>query len=237
MILLCAVAYSLLTLVWTMDAKTIGFLGCGKISSAVCRGFATCTTPPRKIFVSLRSIEKSEALKRDFPDLIEVIDDNNKIAELSDVLFIGLLPNVAEEVLPQLPLTPQKLIISMMAAIDYSKTLQLLSQIPADRIVRTVPLPSATRRSGPIIMFPGQSEAEEILRFVGTPIVCEEEAKMKPMISVTGHISSFYELMRTTQSFLSEKGVQEETALQFVKAFYSSLASGAEQSHDDLEGK
>lgn len=220
-----------------MESKTIGFLGCGKISSAVCRGFATSRSPPRRIFVSLRSTEKSEALKREFPDLIEVLEDNNKIAELSDVLFIGLLPNVAEEVLPGLPLSSDKLVISMMAAVDYTKTLQLLSQIPADRVVRTVPLPSAARCSGPIIMFPGHKEAEEVLSLVGTPIVCEEEAKMKPMISVTGHISSFYELMRTTQSFLSEKGVAEDTAQQFVKAFYSSLASGAEQSHHNLEGR
>ena len=189
-----------------MEGKTIGFLGCGKISSAVCRGFATSSFPIKKIYVSLRSAEKSRALKEEFPALIEVMEDNNQIALLSDIVLIGLLPNVAAEVLPKLPLTNEKLIISMMAAVDYSTTIKLMPQISPDRIVRTVPLPSAAKRSGPIIMYPGNVEAETVLRAVGTPIVCENEERMKPMICVTGHISSFYELMRTTQAFLVEKG-------------------------------
>ncbi len=204
--LFVAIILSTIDFVRSMERKTLGFLGCGKISSAVCRGFATSASPPSKIYVSLRSIEKSQALKLEFPSLIEVLEDNNAIAELSDMIFIGLLPNVAEEVLPKLPLTKDKLIISMMAAVDYAKTLQLLPQIPADRIVRTVPLPAAARRSGPIIMFPAHSEVEQLLKSIGTPIVCAEEEKMKPMISITGHISSFYELLRTSQSFLVEKG-------------------------------
>lgn len=190
----------------SVEGKTIGFLGCGKISAAVCRGYASSPSLPRKIYISLRTAEKSRLLKQEYPDLVEVVEDSNRLAELSDILFIGLLPNVAKEILPQLPLNNEKLVISMMAAVDYATTLQILPQISADRIVRIVPLPSAARRNGPIIMYPGHKEAEEILKLVGTPVVCEEEAKMKPMICVTGHISSFYELMRTTQAFLVDQG-------------------------------
>jgi pyrroline-5-carboxylate reductase len=189
-----------------LQEKSIGFLGCGKISSAICHGYAEGPIKPRKIYVSRRSEEKSLALQEKFPDLVEIVEDNQRLVQLSDIIFIGLLPNVAQDLLPSLPFKNHHLIISMMAAVDYQTTLNLLSNVSSDRIVRTVPLPSSARRTGPIIMFPANNEAQSVLLHVGTPVVCEVESKMKPMIAVTGHISSFYELMRTSQDFLSANG-------------------------------
>jgi pyrroline-5-carboxylate reductase len=200
-----------------LQEKSIGFLGCGKISSAICHGYAEGPVKPRKIYVSRRSEEKSAALQAKFPDLVEVIDDNHRLVELSDIIFIGLLPNVAQELLPALPFKNHHLIISMMAAVDYQTTLGLLATVSPDRIVRTVPLPSSSRRTGPIIMFPANNEAQSVLLHVGTPVVCEEESKMKPMIAITGHISSFYELMRTSQDFLTTNG----TFFVFLLSFFS----------------
>jgi pyrroline-5-carboxylate reductase len=100
---------------------TLGFLGTGKISSAVCTGY--CTLPPeqrpRKILISERSTEKSAALAARFPEIVEVVADNEDIVRRSDVVFIGLLPAVAREVLPVMPWENCKLIVSMMAAVNY----------------------------------------------------------------------------------------------------------------------
>lgn len=185
----------------------IGFLGCGKISSAVCRGYASAAAPnrPQKIIVSTRSESKSQALKDAYPDLIEVSDSNEYIVNQSNIVLIGLLPNVAREVLPVMPFTDDKMVISMMAAIDFDELLSLV-KLPASRVVRTVPLPSAARRSGPILSFPTNALIESVLSVVGTPIVCANELEMKPMVSVTGHISSFFELMRVTQDWCVDKG-------------------------------
>lgn len=101
-------------------------------------------------------------------------------------------------------------------------------------MVRTVPLPSNARRTGPILMHPACPEAEGVLKIVGTPVVCKLEAEMKPMVAITGHISSFFELMRCSQDFAIDNGVDSATARQFVGAFYSSLTQGAEKSHESL---
>lgn len=186
----------------------IGFLGCGKISSALCRGFASMdvTKRPKKLLVSRRSEDKSSALARSYPDLVIVCDSNEDIVQQCDVVFIGLLPQVARAELPKLQFGEKKLVISMMAAVGYDETKQLVS-IDEKRLVRTVPLPSAARRSGPIVMYPPNSDAEQLLYTIGTPVVCTTEAQMKPMIAVTGHISSFFELMRTSEEFLTNQGV------------------------------
>lgn len=196
------------------DRRVFGFIGCGKISSALCRGFATHPDPsrrPQKILVSRRSEGKSKKLEMEFPQLVEVIDSNEDIVRESSVVFIGLLPVTARELLPVLPFTNNHLVISMMAAVDFETTKSLL---PSDSIplVRIVPLPSSARRSGPILLYPPHQDAQSILSIVGTPIVCTSEFEMKPMIAVTGHISSFYELMRTTETFIIGNGKMSVSA-------------------------
>jgi hypothetical protein len=87
----------------------------------------------------------------------------------------------------------------------YQETLSLVGVSP-DNLVRTVPLPSAANRSGPVLVHPPNTRLEEILRVVSTPVVCVQEVEMKPMISLTGHISSFFELMNASQDFIVEGG-------------------------------
>eukprot|EP01038_Epipyxis_sp_PR26KG_P009670 gene9670-13020_t len=221
-----------------LSDKTIGFIGCGKIGSALCRGYAitSLNESPRRIFVTRRNEAKSSLLKRDFPDIVEVMDSIEELVSRSDIIFIGLLPNIAKDILPRVDFN-KKIVISMMAAVDYDDLTQLLNfskETAATNLVKTVPLPSSARRLGPIIMFPNNVDIADILRIVGTPIICETEEAMKPLISVTGHISSFYELMRITQDWTIKNGVDPVQSKQFVSSFYSSLAQGAELSSDSF---
>lgn len=186
----------------------LGFLGCGKISSAVCRGYAGApgSGRPKRILVSRRSEDKSAALQAQFPDLVTVVDSNADIVAQSDIIFIGLLPGIAREVLPTLPFDDSKLVISMMAAVDYEEC-KVLTRMSTHRLVRTVPLPSAAYRTGPVLMYPPNDEAASVFSIVSTPAVCTAEAQMKPMIAVTGHISTFFEMMNTSQVFLVDQGM------------------------------
>jgi len=207
---------------------------------SVYRGFAGAAGRyrPKKILVSLRSAEKSATLKVEHPDLIDVVDSNEELVKQSDIIFIGLLPVVARDILPQLVFNESKVVFSMMAAIDYVEIaglLKLNSSPSVDNLVKTVPLPSTAYRCGPAVMYPPNPRLEAILSVVSTPIVCETESSMKPMISITGHISSFYELMNTSQHFVESHGVDAVTARKFVTSFYSSLAQGSERSLESLE--
>lgn len=190
-----------------LSNTTIGFLGCGKISSAVCRGYAGASGihRPKKILVSLRSEEKSKLLQAAYPELVFVLASSEDLVREADIIFVGLLPGVAREILPTLPFDDSKLVISMMAAVDYEETVQL-TKVSAARLVRTVPLPSAANRSGPVLMYPPSAIHESVLSIVSTPVVCTAESNMKPMVSVTGHISSFFELMNTSQAFIVDQG-------------------------------
>jgi pyrroline-5-carboxylate reductase len=216
-----------------LSNTTLGFVGCGKIGSAVARGFARCNPPPKSIVVSPRSRDKAEALKAEFPSIVTIAESNDEVVSAADVVFYGLLPGVAREVLPTMPFRKEQLIISMMAAIDYAETLTFSGDVvPMENIVRTVPLPSAAKRSGPILMHPPNARADAVLSCVGTVVACAAEAEMKPMICLTAHISSFFELERVNQQFMEDNGVQKDAAKKFTASFYESLATSAAASHE-----
>jgi pyrroline-5-carboxylate reductase len=230
-------------------------IGCGKISSALCKGYAGASFPycPKKILVSRRNEEKSAALAAQYPSLVAIEDDNAQLVEQSDIIFVGLLPGVAREILPTLQFT-SKVVISMMAAVPYEETLSIM-RIGRDRLVRTVPLPSSARRCGPILCYPPNPALEEVLRVVGTPIVFDSEDEMKTAICVTGQISPFFELMRVTEDWIIRNGkkhhlagaaslfsmicigVNPDRAHPFIASFYSSLAQGAELSEESFAGR
>jgi len=234
-LVLAMAAYEL----FDVSGKTVGFLGTGKISSCMVRGYATsgvATSTPRRILVSPRNEGKANALKADFPDLVEIAVSNEQVVEESDIVYIGLLPAVARDILPRLPFggsSSTKLVVSMMATVDLAELFALTS-LPADQLVRTVPLPSSARREGPILVHPIYPRFMSILSTLGTPVGCANEQEMKPLVCLTGHISSFFELMNETQNFMIREGVDAQTARAYVSSFYSSLAHSTELSGETL---
>jgi len=220
-----------------LSTKVVGILGCGKIGSCIGRGYASLASglkeKPSRILVSPRSADKAALLASEFPDLVTIASSNEEVVSGSDIIYIGLLPPVARETLPKMPFREGQLVISTMAAVDIQEVLSLTS-MPAHRVVRTVPLPSCARQSGPILMHPPNAEAEAVLNIIGAPVACANEADMKPLVCLTGHISSFYELMRVSQDFFVKEGVDPAVARTYVSSFYTSLAEAAVISNDSL---
>jgi pyrroline-5-carboxylate reductase len=115
-------------------------------------------------------IEKAAALKASYPDLVEIGESNEYVVSNSDIVFIGLLPGVARSEMPLLPFNETHFVISMMAAINIDE-IRTLTRLSDSRVCRTVPLPSAARRSGPILLHPVLKEAEDILNLGNNSIL------------------------------------------------------------------
>ena len=103
---------------------------------------------------------------------------NEDLVDSVDVVFVGLLPGPARDILPLMPFHGEQLIVSMMAAMDINEVIALVGKVDRTRVVRTVPLPSNSLRSGPILLHPSNVEAVEILSIVGTPVICNTEGKL-----------------------------------------------------------
>ena len=99
----------------------------------------------------------------------------------------------------------------MMAAVNIDELRELVG-VPHAQVVRTVPLPSASTRTGPILCHPVLKVCVEVLEVVGTVVATEDEKEMLPLVCLTGHISSLYELMQVCIHmcilFLSLRGLK-----------------------------
>jgi len=73
---------------------------------------------PSHVYVSSRSAEKSAALQAKYPTVISIESDNQRIIDQCEIIFVGLLPDVAREILPRLKIGRQHFLISMMATIS-----------------------------------------------------------------------------------------------------------------------
>ena len=69
------------------------------MSSAIVRGLCTLPAPPAAVVLSPRGAQKAAALYGEFPSLTRVAGSNQEVVDCSDVVFVGVLPKQAEEVL------------------------------------------------------------------------------------------------------------------------------------------
>jgi hypothetical protein len=74
------------------------------------------------------------------------------------------------------------------------------------KCVRTIPLPSNANHIGPILYHPENDFAKHLLTQLGTPVCCQKEEEMLPLIAVTGHISPFYLFLSCCEQYLKDSG-------------------------------
>lgn len=214
---------------------TIGLLGTGKIGSAVLTGF--CSEggwQPKRVVVSARTKAKADALVAKFPSRVSIGASNQEIIDQSDVIFIGLLPNVAKEELPRLHFAPTKKVVSMMATIPYDELLELV-KLPRENVVRTVPLTSSSKRSGPILAFPVNEFVRDLLSQIGTPVMVATEAEITTLTGMTALITYFYATCASTQKWCVNNGVDDQSSRSFVAAFFKSLAEAGAESTESFD--
>ena len=112
----------------SMKKYNIGFIGSGKMASAIIKGLLKSGFAAPEYILATQAekeglAEKSQALG------IEVILDNKILAEKSDVIFVATKPNQVVDVLSEIAsnITSDKLVVSIAAGV---KTEKLESNLP-----------------------------------------------------------------------------------------------------------
>ena len=79
----------------------LGFIGTGNIESDVVSGISKSKISYKKIIVSPRNKKKAQYLKKKFKKVI-IAKNNQAVIDMSDWIFLGMLPKVGENILPKL---------------------------------------------------------------------------------------------------------------------------------------
>ena len=199
----------------------LGFVGTGNIVSDVVAGICKSKISFKKIIISPRNKDKAQKLKRTFKKVI-IAKNNQDVIDNSDWVFLGLLPQVGEKILPKLKFKNKQVIVSFISTINYDQLKKIVKK--KLKIVRAIPMPPIRLGKGPVIIFPPDKKVKNFFNKIGTTIEIKNEKLSNNFWAISGSMASFYELLNILSNWLVKKKLNRIQAQQYVTFLYSALA-------------
>lgn len=176
--------------------KNIGFIGCGKMASAIISGILNSNQAEN---FSITGSEVNEEIAKSASDRlnIEVITDNKRLAKNSDIVFIATKPNTVTEVLNEIKenLNINTLLVSIAAGVCTEKIEKI---VPQNRVIRIMPNTPALVKLGMFGVCKGSNASdtdlnliENLLSVIGKCITVEE-AQMDIVTAISGSGPAFF---------------------------------------------
>ncbi|HEY4061328.1 MAG TPA: NAD(P)-binding domain-containing protein [Puia sp.] len=209
----------------------IGFIGIGKIASAVIEGLCTSAAPLAEgmvLYLSPRNEKNSLYLAGKYPGAVYRMDGNQEVLDSSDIVFISVRPAAAPEVLGALRFDPRHTIISLIPLLPYAGLAAAVA--PATDISRAIPLPTVMQHNCPIPLYRANDTVVRLFRYIGQPLPVEEEGQLHVIWTLTGLITPFYEMLDTLSDWTTIHGVRRETANTYIADMFQSLSYLAQHS-------
>ena len=180
-----------------MNKKLLGFIGCGKMASAIISGVLSSGFMQKEnIQASERNKENAKLKSEELG--ISIITDNIKLVKTSRVVFIATTPNFAEDVLNEIKdyVTTEHLIVSICAGVTTKFIESILGE--DKRIVRVMPNTPALVLEGMSAVCKGQHAWANDTKFVldmlsniGEAIEVTED-QMDIVTAISGSGPAFY---------------------------------------------
>ncbi|WP_439525372.1 NAD(P)-binding domain-containing protein [Roseovarius mucosus] len=122
----------------------LGFLGTGTISEAVVRALAP---EGHEIAVSERNAGRAARLAGDFTNV--TVASNQPVVDASEVVFLGLMAELAPEVLGTLRFRADQRVVSFMAGMPLEEVAALVAPARAEAVM--LPYPGIAQGGSPIL--------------------------------------------------------------------------------------
>jgi pyrroline-5-carboxylate reductase len=211
----------------------IGFIGTGKIASAVITGIFRSNIIYKKLIISPRNKGTAKKLKKKF-NSIKIAKNNQEVINSCDWIFLSITPTVGEKIIKDLKFKSNQTIISFISTISL-KQLKKAIKVKA-KIVRAIPLPPIALKKGPIPICPPNKNVRDFFNKIGTVIEVKNEKLSINFWSVSGMMAPFYELLRIMTDWLVKKGVKRDNAQKYITSLFLALSEDAvTNSNKDLK--
>ena len=202
----------------------IGFVGTGKIASAVITGIFKSNLIYKKIIISPRNKEIAKKLKKKF-NSIKIAKNNQEIVDQCNWVFLSITPAVGEKIIKNLNFRPNQTIISFISTITLDQ-LRKAIKVKA-KIVRAIPLPPISLKKGPVPICPPNKKVKDFFNNIGTTIEIKNEKSSNNFWSISGMMAPFYELLRIMSNWLVKRGVKKKDAQKYITTLFLALSEDA----------
>ena len=202
----------------------IGFIGTGKIASALVEGICTSGADGFEIYLSPRNRQRSESLAGKFSQ-VTGCSTNQEVIESADIVFIALRPDICRDAIGELKFAGHHKVVSLIPYLRYSDLLQLIK--PASCVSRAIPLPTVIYHDCPIPVYRPDNQIMEIFSKIGKPFEVGNEDHLHALWTLTGLITPFYDMLSELSNWSVSKGVESDLSGRYVAEMFSSLSSAA----------
>lgn len=211
----------------------LGFVGTGKITSAVVDGLCTRCPPVNPIVLSPRGSRAPDLLKRHGPERVVIAEDNQAVLNASDTVFLALRPPDAIAALEQLSFRPSQLCVSLMHGISPAAIAAAASGCDQAAIVRVNPLPACATGDGIAAMYPPHPTVSALFRELGSVHEVETLDDLHVLHAASCLMGPIFQLMQTSAKWTAgaaaerEGGITETAAEHYMQDLLSSIAAEA----------
>ena len=202
----------------------LGFIGTGKIASAVINGVCSSKIPFNRIYISPRNKLIAQQLKKKFKK-VSVAKNNQEIVNKCEWVFLSITPNVGNRIIKNLKFKSSQTIISFISTIKLNQ-LKKAIKVKA-KIVRAIPLPPISLKKGPVPIFPPNKKVKNFFNNIGTTVEIKSERSSISFWTTSGMMASFYELLNVMTNWLIKKGVKRNNAQKYITSLFLALSEDA----------
>jgi pyrroline-5-carboxylate reductase len=208
----------------------IGFIGTGAITTALVTGLCSANLRNLQITLSTRSRNRSVLLEKKYSQ-VDVAESNQGVVDNSEVVFLGFLPQQAEDILVPLGFRENQLVINLLSGTRNTCIAKLIDA--SCQICRAVPLPFCAERIGPVVLYPVNDTAASLFNAIGTVLVAEREEHLEHLSVITALMAPYYQMLGEITDWAVQAGVPRKTAAGYTAAMYEALSSFAKKSPSD----
>jgi pyrroline-5-carboxylate reductase len=205
-----------------VDAN-VGFLGAGGIASALAKGLCGSGRFAGKIFMYNPTASKVAALKNLYPEKIFAAASNQEVLDNSGVVIPAVLPGVLRQIAPSLKFRSELEVIHIATDIKLSEAASWYA--PSRGVARAVPLPFASMRIGPLVLYGGGSLTREVFSLLGVIVDAPTEKDLEVMAAITGMMVSYHALAGETAKWGASKGAEFPGVLRYVTLMNEALSA------------
>ena len=199
----------------------LGFIGTGKITSAVITGICTSKISFQKIIISPRNRNISQKLKKRFRK-VYIAKTNQEIVEKCNWVFLAVTPKVGAKILPKLNFRSNQKIISFISTINLAQLKKIVKK--RAKIVRAIPLPPISLGKGPVPICPPDNQVRDFFNKIGTTVEIKSERSSKNFWATSGMMAPFYEMLKVLSDWLVKKGINRNEAQKYITSLFFALS-------------